>query len=132
VAEQLQPDTGEVLQEEPYVMAVTGAVTVAGPVRTQELPRKGAATRTRTVTDTQYVQVLEADPRRASVLLMSMDQEMYVGFSEASMQAPESAATVWPAGVPFPLSAAVDVYVMCAATGQTTRVSVTSFLWAQG
>lgn len=113
-------------------MSVTGTVAVAGPVRTQELPRKGGATRTRTVSDTRYVQMLEADPRRATVLLVSLDQEVYVGFSEASMQAPESAAMTWPAGVPLPLSAVVDVYVMCAVEAETTRVSLATQLWAQG
>lgn len=129
----LQPDTKEVLQEEPdYVMPVTGTVVVQGPVRTQALPRKGGATRTRTVSDTAYVRVLEADPRRASATLMSMDREMYVGFTEASMQAPGTAASVWPAKVPFMADATVDVYVQSAESGQSTRVSITTSLWAEG
>lgn len=129
----LQPDTSEVLQEEPeYVMSVQGCVSVKGPVRTQELPRKGGATRTRIVNDTKYVQLLEADKRRGRLTVMSMDAEMYVGFSEASMQAPDSAAGVWPKGVPLIVTAAVDVFVMCAEAAKTTRVSVFPELWAEG
>lgn len=127
----LQPDTKEVLQEEPYVMAVQGAVTVAGPVRTQTLPRKGGATRTRVVGDSRAVQVLTSDPRRARVTLMSMDQEMLVAYSDAATQDP-STMTAWPKGVPFTCDATVDVFVQCAVAAQTTRVSVTTELWAEG
>lgn len=127
----LQPDVGEVLQEEPYKMAVTGEVAVCGPVRTQELPRKSGATKTRVVLDTKYVQVLENDPRRGFMLVMSMDAEMYFGFSEAAMQDP-SAASVWPKGVPLPLAVAAELWVQSAESGKTTRVSVTTGLWATG
>lgn len=129
----LQPDVGEVLQEEaPYVMQMKGCVTVQGPVRTQELPRKGGANKTRTVGDLKAVQVLEADKRRGWAVLISMDQEMYVSFTETSMEEPSVSATVWPKGVPFEVPASVDVWVKCAATGQSTRVSVATALWAEG
>jgi len=132
VASDLQPDTGEVLQEEPdYVMSVQGCVSVKGPVRTQELPRKGGATRTRTVSDTKYVQVLENDMRRGQMTLMSMDAEMGVGFSEAAMQDPMS-MSVWPKAVPFRVNAATEVWVICAEATKTTRISITTELWAQG
>lgn len=127
----LQPDVGEVLQEEPYQMAVTGEVSVCGPVRTQELPRKSGATKTRVVSDTKYVQLLENDPRRGFMLVMSMDRELYYGFSEASMQDP-SAMSVWPKGVPLPLPVAAELWVQCAEAAQSTRVSVTTGLWAAG
>jgi hypothetical protein len=131
VASELQPDVGDVLQEEPYKMAVTGEVSVCGPVRVQELPRKAGATKTRTVSDTKYVQLLDNDPRRGFMVLMSLDQEMAFGFSEASMQDP-SAMTAWPKGVPCPLPVATEVWVICSAAGQSTRVSVTTGLWAVG
>jgi hypothetical protein len=132
VASELQPDTREVLQEEPeYVMAVQGAMTVKGPVRTQALPRKGGATRTRAVDDTRAVQLLTADPRRARVTLMSLDQEFLVAFSEAACQA-ESSMTAWPKGVPFVCDATVDIYAQCAVESESTRVSVTTELWAEG
>jgi hypothetical protein len=128
----LQPDVSEVLQEEPeYVMSVQGAVSVRGPVRTQALPRKGGATRTRTVSDVKASQVLTADPRRARVTLMSMDQDMLVAFSDAASQDP-STMSAWPKGVPFTCDATVDVYVQCATAAQTTRVSITTELWAEG
>lgn len=128
----LQPDTPEVLQEEPeYVMSVQGAVTVKGPVRTQALPRKGGATRTRTVGATKAAHVLTPDHRRARVTLMSMDQEMLVGFSEAAIQDAAS-MTVWPKAVPFVCEATVDVYVQCAVDAEETRVSITTELWAEG
>jgi hypothetical protein len=131
VASDLQPDVGEVLQEEPYQMPVTGEVSVCGPVRTQELPRKHGATKTRTVTDTQYVQLLDSDPRRGFILVMSMDAELYYGFTEASMQA-TNAMSVWPKGVPLTLPLATELWVQCAEATKTTRVSVTTGLWAAG
>lgn len=132
MASDLQPDTGEVLQEEPeYVMSVQGCVSVKGPVRVQELPCKGGATRTRVVNDTKYVQLLENDLRRRKVTLMSMDAEMGVGFIETSMQ-DASAMSVWPKGVPFPITAATEVWVICAEATKTTRISITTELWAQG
>lgn len=111
-------------------MAVTGAVTVDGPVRTQALPRKGGATRTRVVPAAK-VQLLTSDPRRARVVLMSMDQELMIAYSDAAAQDP-STMTIWPKGVPFECTATVDVFVQCAADAQTTRVSVTTELWAEG
>lgn len=130
---ELQPDTGEVLQEEPqrYTAIPVCVEDVQGPVRVQSLPRKAGSTRTRTVGATRVVQVLEADPRRASALLMSVDQAMYVAFSEAAAQDP-STMSLWPAGIPFPVTAVVDVYVLCAVDAQTTQVSVTTELWAAG
>lgn len=127
----LQPDIDEVLQEEPYKMAVTGEVSVCGPVRTQELPRKSGATKTRVVSDTKYVQLLENDPRRGFMLVMSMDAELLFGFSEAAMQDP-SAASVWPKGVALPIAVAAELWVQCAEAAKTTRVSVTTGLWATG
>jgi hypothetical protein len=128
---ELQPDTGDVLQEEPFTMPVQGMVSVSGPVRVQELPRKGGSTRTRSVSDTRYQQVLENDARRGQVTLMSMDYEMQVGFTETSMQDAMS-MTVWPKGVPLVLTACTEVWVICAEATKTTRVSVTTELWAQG
>lgn len=132
MASDLQPDVGEVLQEEPeYVMSVQGKVAVQGPVRTQELPRKAGATKTRTVTDTAYVQMLDSDPRRGFVMVMSMDAAFYFGFTEASMQA-TSAMSVWPKNVPLPLPLSAELWVQSAETGVSTRISVTTGLWAAG
>ena len=128
---ELQPDVEEVLQEEPYKMAVQGEVSICGPVRTQELPRKGGATKTKVVTDTAYVQVLDNDMRRGFVLVMSMDAELYFGFGEASKQA-VTAMSVWPKGVALPVPVASELWVQCAEAGKTTRVSVTTGLWAAG
>lgn len=128
----LQPDTGEVLQEEPdYVMQVAGCVTVKGPVRVQELPAKGGGTRTKTVSDTRPEHFLEPDPRRRRAVLMSMDREIYIAFSQAGIQ-DAIGSSIWPKGVPFEVDASTDVYVLSAETGQSTRVSVTTYLWAQG
>ncbi|MFJ3812582.1 hypothetical protein ACIPWE_40265 [Streptomyces sp. NPDC090073] len=131
MASELQPDVGEVLQEEPYNMPVTGEVSVCGPVRTQELPRKAGATKTRTVGDTQYVCLLDNDYRRGFMTVMSMDAEMYFGFTEASMQA-STAMSVWPKAVPLTLPISSELWVQCAESGKTTRVSVTTGLWAAG
>lgn len=130
---ELQPDTAEVLQEEPaHYQAIPVCVEdVKAPVRVQLLPQKGGSTRTRTVSDVKATQVLEANPRRGSAVLMSMDQEMLVAFSQASCQDP-STMSVWPKAVPFPVPATVDVYVQCATAAQTTRVSITTSLWAEG
>jgi len=129
----LQPDTGEVLQEEQekYTAIPVCVEDVKGQVRVQVLPLKGGSTRTRVATDTKAIQVLEANPRRGRATLMSMDQEMYVAFSQASVQ-DSATMTVWPKGVPFPVTASVDVYVQCAVASQTTRVSITTELWAEG
>lgn len=128
----LQPDTQEVLQEEPeYVMQVQGAVTVKGPVRTQSLPRKGGATRSRAVADGRPVQLLTADPRRARVTLLSVEEPMYVGYGEGSITDPSTMA-LWPAGLPFVCDTTVDVFVQCATEAASTTVSVVTELWAEG
>lgn len=126
----LQPDTHEVLQEEPYVMAVSGSVSVAGPVRTQALPRKSGATRTRTVTDAGATQVLTADPRRASAVIVG-DEAIYIGYGVASKE-DLGAMSLWPANTPFVCTAVVDVFVRSASQDGNTRVSITTEMWAAG
>lgn len=127
----LEPDVHEVLQEETpeELTAIPVEVrSVDGPVRVQLLPDKGAATLTRTVTATEAKRVLVADARRRSAVLVSIDQNILVAFSEAACQA-DSAMAVWPKLVPLTVPATVEVWVK-SATG-TTAVSVQSFLWAQ-
>lgn len=130
---ELQPDVGEVLQEEPqkYTAIPVCVEDVKGPVRVQVLPRKGGSTRTRTVTDTKAVQVLDADARRASAVLMSIENDLLFAFSEAATQ-DTSTMSVWPKLVPLPCSATVPVWIKCATAAQTTRVSITTELWAEG
>lgn len=124
---EFEPDTHEVLQEEPYTMPVTGSVTITGPVRTQALPRKGAGTLTKTLTTTEG-QVLTADHRRGRTVLLG-DADFLVAFSQASCQADTSMAA-WPANVALVLTGTTEVWAK-AATG-TVSLSVLIERWAEG
>jgi hypothetical protein len=127
---ELQPDVSEVLQEEvPYVEAISVCVQdVKAPVRVQELPRKLATSQTRTVT-TDASRLLRADHYRASAVVVSKDQDMYLAFNEASAQS-TSTMSWWPKAIPFTLTAATDLWV--ASVTATTDVSVSTERWAVG
>jgi hypothetical protein len=128
-----QPDTEEVLQMEPEGKGPVVDVTVSGPVRTQELPRRAGATFTRTVGTltgtTPAVRVLTADHKRARAVLMSVGQNMLVAFNQGSAQ-DASRMILWPANSAFVVTTATEVWV-AAATG-TTSIGVATELWATG
>lgn len=126
----LQPDTGEVLQEEAperYTAIPVAVAEVLAPVRVQALPRKGAATFTKVLT-TSAAQVLRADHWRGRTLLVC-GSAFLVAFSEAACQSDTKMAT-WPANVPLELSATVDVWAKVAAS--TASLSVITERWAEG
>lgn len=127
---ELQPDVGEVLQEEPpeqYTAIPVCVKEVAAPVRVQALPRKGAASMTKALTTTA-VQVLRADHWRGRTLLVGSGAFL-VAFSEASCQA-DSAMAEWPAATPLELTATTEVWAKAAA--DTVALSVVTERWAEG
>lgn len=127
----LQPDTKEVLQEEPdYVMAVSGCVTVKGPVRTQELPRKSGSTRTLTVTTTPK-RYLRADHRRAWATLRALDADDAVAYAFNEASATELASmSELPGGEKDRLDVTAELWVR--AVADTARISITTGNWADG
>lgn len=127
----LQPDTDEVLQSEAYKEPPVSVCveSVKTPVRTQELPRKGGTTRSRTVDNVSPWHAIAADYFRGKATIISVGQNMLVGFNQVSTSDP-SLMLLWPANVPFYVSAVVDVYILSATA--TTTVSVATELWATG
>lgn len=122
-----QPDVDEVLQAEttpePAVLVRTET-----PIRTQELPHKAGGTLTKTV-GTTPVRLLAADHRRARAEIISIGQNMYFAYSQASAQ-DTSRMALWPAGTPKVITTLTEVWV-CSATS-TTSVSASTELWATG
>lgn len=128
---ELQPDVSDVLQEEAPDQLTAIPVCVVehkAPVRVQLLPDKTGSTQTRTVSTTPK-SYLRADHRRGRAVLMSMDQNIRIAFSEAAAQ-DDSSMSLWPKLVPFEVPAAVEVWVK--STTETTSVSFTTFGWAAG
>lgn len=122
----LQPDLDEILQHEDESAV---KVSIGGPVRTQPLPHKAGATRTRNILATGPVQVLAADHYRAQAYLVSFTQDFYVAFSQAASQ-DTSRMSRWPALVPMPITTTTGVWVQSFATN--TDISITTELWATG
>lgn len=125
---ELQPKTEEILQSEVYTVPPV-RVCIDTPVRVQDLPRKGGATRTYTVSATSPQQILQADHFRGKATIISVGQNMLIGFGPGSAGDP-STMCLWPANVPFYVTAAVDVYVLSATA--TTSISYATELWAMG
>lgn len=129
----LQPDDLEALQAETDDSHAPAArveiVGIDGPVRTQDLPRKAASSRTRSGITTTPVRVLAADHRRAIARVMSVGANMLIAFSAASAQDP-STMSLWPQNVSYTLTADTELWV-AAATG-TTTISVSCEFWATG
>lgn len=127
----MQPDMEEVLQvEEPAGKEPVVKVSQQGPTRTQALPRRGGATRTVANIGVlpNAVLILRANPRRGGCFIVA-PAAFLVAYNDASMQ-DVSTMALWPANVPLPVTATVDVWV-AAATG-TVSVSVVSEFWASG
>lgn len=127
----LQPDLSVVLQEEEPEETAAIPVCVRdihGPVRTQELPRKAASTRTLSI-GTTPVRILRADHYRASAVITAFDQDIYIAFSEAAAQDTSSSAR-WTAVVPYVSTAVTDVWVRSYTS--TTELSYVTERWATG
>jgi hypothetical protein len=123
-----QPDVEEVLQIEPTTEPAV-KVKVAGPVRTQELPRKAGATFTRGVTNAvPNVPMLRADHWRAKATVIA-SAAIYIAFSQASAQ-DFNRTLWWPANLPFYTAAVTEIWVY-AQTG-TANVSIATEMWATG
>jgi hypothetical protein len=128
---ELQPDVDEVLQAEPDegLTAIPVRVEeVRGPVRTQALPRKGGATRTRLIGPNAY-RILPADPHRARVTLLSTEGAFRFAFTEAGASE-ESTMALWPAGLPYEVTARTDVWVR--AVDAAATLTVVTENWAEG
>jgi hypothetical protein len=131
---QLQPDAGEVLQEQgpgayPLTVLDVRVTEVGAPVRVQQLPTLPGGTRTRNVGSSAPVQLLTPDPYRARVILCAFDQDVLFTFNETSAQEPSSMARQ-PKGIPLELTARTGLWVM--AKTATTDVSVATERWAAG
>lgn len=124
----LQPDELEALQAEATTVQPAVIVKHEGPVRIQELPRKSAGSRTRTVTTTM-TKLLSADHRRAKAVLIATGNPIYIAFSNASAQDP-STCGIWPVGVPYTLTADSELWV--GSTTATAVVSIFTEFWATG
>lgn len=125
----LQPDELEALQAEPPTGPEPAVrVIIDGPIRTQDLPRKSAASRTRTLTTTVQ-KILSADHRRASARIISIGQPILIAFNSASASDP-STCGVWPANLAFVLTADSELWVG-SQTG-TTSLSIFTEFWATG
>lgn len=127
---EMQPDLEDVLQvEEPEGSETAVKVEQQGPVRTQALPRKAASTRTVPVgVLPNAYRLLRANPRRSQALLVA-PAAFLVALNVASMQ-DVSTMALWPANVPLPVTADVDVWV--AAAAGNVSISVISEFWATG
>lgn len=126
---ELQPDTEDVLQEEsePQLSVPVCVVDQKTPLRVQQLPRKGGATFTKTVTTTP-LQVLWPDHRRARARIVSTSALLLAYDIAAAQDA--STMAIWPANQIFEAGATTDVWV--AAASGTAQVGVITELWAEG
>jgi hypothetical protein len=124
----LQPEELEVMQAEIDGPEPSVLVRVDGPIRTQDLPRKSGATRTRTI-GTTPARYLAADHRRSNARVVSIGQNMLVAFNMASAADPSSMAE-WPAGLVFTLTADSELWL--ASKTATTQVSIVTEFWATG
>lgn len=124
----LQPELADVLQQEPEDNPKIEVCVrdVHGPVRTQALPRKGGTAFVKQIPASTAVptMVLRADHFRGQALLIS-GAAFRVTFND-----PGESYGVWPANVPLPVTASLDIYVRSDAAAGTLTVIVEK--WATG
>lgn len=127
---ELDPDPGEILQteEDPPDSAHVPVVAVAveGPVRVQTLPSEGAGLRGYSVSATEPVQVLRADPHRSRAVVHAVDAVIKIGGTQAEVLSPNAAKLA--SGAVLELLSREDLFVM-ADTG-TAAVTVLQERWA--
>lgn len=127
------PDNDQVMQDERPPMPVI-PVRVEGPVRAVELPARSGGATTIVITNAGF-RALTADPRRKGAFLLPIDQDMYIGDSQAQVLVANAATipigALWPAGTPYPLSHCDEVWISSALFNSTTRVAVIIEQWAQ-
>lgn len=88
-------------------------VTVEGPVQSQAMPTRGGATVQRKV-GVVPDRILNEDPRRSRVILVSKDDDMYVAFDQASILS--ATAAIWPKLVPLTITCTSQIYVAAVST----------------
>ncbi len=124
----LQPELGVVLQEEPEDRPQIEVCVrdVHGPVRTQSLPLKAATAFTKTIpaSTAQPTMVLSADHYRGQALIVCSVA------IRVTLNDPSEPWAWWPANVPLPITASVNVYVR--SNDAASTVSVIAEKWATG
>lgn len=122
-------DMAELNQEDEYrdLPLPTVRVDVDGPVQVHLVPSVTGGSRSYAdVASTGAQRVANADPRRRSVTLMSIDEDFYVGTSQ--QEAESGYGALWPKLVPLPLTHQEEVYVRAAQNTSTISVLVEN--WA--
>lgn len=92
-------------------------VTVEGPVQTQALPTRGASSTQRKANPGVPERILNEDPRRSRAVLISHDDDMYVGFDQQSVAS--AIGALWPKNVPLTLTCISAVWVMPVTSAST-------------
>lgn len=113
-------------RDEDYPLPIPSVpVIVAGPVPVQVLPTISSGSRNMTVT-TAAVRLVNADPRRASFTMISLDESFYYGTDQATVG--RAYGALWPALVPLVVTHRDEIWV--AGLQNTTIVSCISENWA--
>jgi hypothetical protein len=127
----MHADPEDVVQAEDYLEAGRPVdVAVVGQVETRELPAVRAGYRTEAAVGAAVgAKILAFEPRRKSAVIVAQSQDIYVGISQAGVQAGTSGAARWPALVPFVVTHLDEVWAI-AVTG-TTDISVLAEYWTE-
>lgn len=106
------------------------AVTVSGPVRTQDLP--GTVTAIRTVNlpaDNTSVNVASADLRRKSIVVLSTDQPFVIGITKSDVDGTGGAR--WPINVPLIMNGTAQLYAKSGTNATAATLSVIEVDWTE-
>lgn len=122
----LQPDTEEIIQEQPPLSVIP--VRVRGPVGTHGLPNEPGGARTILIGSSGAPKMLlGADHFRALAVLTSFDQDFLFGWTENQASDP-STMYRQPKNVPLRITASGQVWVLSATA--TTTLSYFTERWA--
>ena len=127
----MHADPEDVVQAEDYTEGTRPVdVSVCGQVETRELPAVRAGYRTESAVGTAVgVKILAFEPRRKSAVIIAQSQDIYVGISQAGVQAGTSGAARLPALVPFVVTHLDEVWAISVAS--TTDISVLAEYWTE-
>jgi hypothetical protein len=100
-------------------------VQIVGPVDVRELPSKAAAPRSVMAYAATATKVLSADARRKRATIMSFEQEIVFGSSQAS------ATARWPKLIPLYWDSRGELWIKSNQAGSDTELTVLVEAWAQ-
>lgn len=126
----LTPEPEEIVQAEDGDERIPPIpVQHSGPIQTRELPGVRGGYKTESANSTVAIRLLSLEPRRKAAVILPVDQDIWIGASQAAAQANGSSAYYVPLKTQFNIDHMDEVWAVAATS--TALVSVATTYWSE-